>query len=92
MEVETGYVVPFQTSAIFCVNCGMLLRLESSSSKIQCKFCKQVTDIKDLMGEEVVTSKVITQGKEWMSQQKDADEEDRAIVEQDCEKDDCDNN
>lgn len=70
----------------------MLLRLESATSRVQCKFCHKLTDIKDLMGEDVVTSKMVTQGKEWMKSQKGADENYRAIVEQDCENKECSNN
>ncbi len=46
----------------------------------------------ELMGEEVVTSKHVTQGKEWMKESKGADENYRAIVEQDCENEGCGNN
>ena len=44
------------------------------------------------MGEEVVTSKHVTQGKEWMKESKGGDENYRAIVEQDCENEGCGNN
>ena len=43
------------------------------------------------MGEEVVTSKIITQGKDWMKDRSASSKQDRAIVEQDCEKDGCGN-
>lgn len=59
-------IVPFQTSAVFCHNCGMMLRLESHSATAECRFCKQVTNIADLVGTEVVTRKELNQRKEWM--------------------------
>ena len=84
-------VCPFQTSAIFCSTCGMLLRLESAQSRTPCKFCNQVTDIKDLLSEEVVTRKVLQNKKEWMADpEKEGEQAERATVEQDCEE--CDNN
>jgi len=82
---------PFQTSAIFCHTCGMLLRLESAQSRTVCKFCHQVTDIKNLLSDEVVTRKVLANKKEWMQDPTDENEQaERATVEQDCEQ--CDNN
>jgi len=81
----------------------MMLRLESATTKNQCKFCHKLTDIKgkpllylnnlvELAGDVVVTSKLITQGKEWLKAAKNEDENYRAIIEQDCENEGCDNN
>ena len=38
-------LVPFRTSAVFCFNCGMMLRLDSHSSQAECRFCKEITKI-----------------------------------------------
>lgn len=50
-------LVPFQTSAVFCHNCGMMLQLSSHAPTAECRFCKHVTNISDLVGQEVVTKK-----------------------------------
>ena len=61
-------LVPFKTSALFCSNCGMMLKLESSSDTCVCRFCSNVTSIKgkhydkssnhlDLVGDVVTTKK-----------------------------------
>jgi LSD1 subclass zinc finger protein len=42
-------VQPIKTQAVFCKVCGMMLRLESASSKNECRFCHTVTDIKDMI-------------------------------------------
>ena len=66
MSTKVQNLVPFETSALFCSNCGMLLKLESNSSTSQCKFCNHITNVSgifafehsiDLIGNEVVTKK-----------------------------------
>ena len=79
----------FQTSAHFCRVCGMLLRLESTRSTIECKFCHTQTQISQLLGEEFET-KLEMKPKEWMRDTEAADKAKRATIEHDCEK--CDNN
>ena len=44
----------------------MMLSLESHSPTAECRFCKQVTRVADLVGTEVVTRKELNQRKEWM--------------------------
>ena len=59
-------LLPFRTSAVFCGHCGMLLPLTSHAPTAECRFCKHVTNIADLVGNEVVTRKELNQRKEWM--------------------------
>jgi uncharacterized CHY-type Zn-finger protein len=59
-------LLPFRTSAVFCGHCGMLLPLTSHAPTAECRFCKHVTSIADLVGNEVVTKKELNQRKEWM--------------------------
>jgi hypothetical protein len=44
----------------------MLLPLTSHAPTAECRFCKHVTNIADLVGNEVVTRKELNQRKEWM--------------------------
>jgi DNA-directed RNA polymerase I subunit RPA12 len=44
----------------------MLLPLTSHAPTAECRFCKHVTSIADLLGNEVVTKKELNQRKEWM--------------------------
>ena len=89
---------PFKTSTVFCSSCGMLLRLESTTTKTTCKFCQTVTDIKgklillikyrfciDHMNDEVVTIKKLSKNKDWLKDNSKNEAIERATVEQDCE-------
>ena len=38
-------IVPFRTSAVFCKNCGMMLKMESNKGTADCRFCNHVTNI-----------------------------------------------
>jgi DNA-directed RNA polymerase subunit M/transcription elongation factor TFIIS len=84
--------VPVKTTAVFCKDCGMMVQLESSSSKIVCKFCHKVTDIREMIKSgdlETETTVTLSQRKDWMIEERTGESE-RPTVEQDCEK--CDNN
>ena len=68
----------------------MMLRLESCSTKVCCRFCNSVTDINALIAEGSSETKLtFSQRKDWMHEAKSGDAE-RPTVEQECEK--CDNN
>lgn len=70
----------------------MMLRLESHSQLAECQFCKQVTNIADLVGNEVVTKMEFNQRKEWMESYKNKrmgqDGVEKALIDEDCPK--CD--
>ena len=80
--------MPFSTSAVFCGSCGMLLPLSSNQTHAECRFCKQLTSIADLVGNEVVTRKELNQRKEWMEtaeqRNKYAKGPEKVIVHEDC--------
>ena len=64
-----------------------MLRLESHSPTAECRFCKEVTNIIDLVGNEVVTKKELNQRKEWMESSinlRKAATVEKTIVEEDC--------
>ena len=71
----------------------MMLRLESASSKNECRFCHTVTDISSMISQgdlKTETTITLSQRKEWMAELVTSEENNRPTVEQDCEK--CDNN
>ena len=44
-------IVPFKTGALFCQNCGMMLKLtQNCGSTVTCKFCQHKSDINSLIG------------------------------------------
>ena len=66
-KVETPLLVPFATSANFCSQCGMLLRLESTRSLVECRFCHQKVKIEDICSQgSFRTNLTITRGKDWL--------------------------
>ena len=70
----------------------MMLRLESASSKNECRFCHTVTDITSMIqaGDlSTVATVQLSQRKEWMTENQTENNE-RPTVEQDCPK--CNNN
>jgi DNA-directed RNA polymerase I subunit RPA12 len=84
-------VVPFRTSAVFCSNCGMMLTLESHSSSAECRFCKQITSVAALLGNEVVTKKELNQRKDWMEMTAPVGQKvEKTIMSEDCPAEGCD--
>ena len=69
----------------------MMLRLESTTTKNECRFCHSVTDIQELIAEgEKETKVTFSQRKDWMHEAVQPDDSERPTVEQDCEN--CENN
>jgi DNA-directed RNA polymerase I subunit RPA12 len=65
----------------------MMLSLESHSATAECRFCKQVTRVADLLGNEVVTRKELNQRKEWMESseaQHKRSKIEKTIMNEDC--------
>jgi DNA-directed RNA polymerase subunit M/transcription elongation factor TFIIS len=87
-SIQQPNLIPFRTSAVFCSACGMLLPLTSTQTHAECRFCKHVTAIADLVGNEVVTRKELNQRKEWMEtaeqRNKYAKGPEKVIVNEDC--------
>lgn len=85
--MSSSTLVAFHTSAVFCSNCGMMLALESHTPVATCRFCKHQTALKDLVDTEVVTSKSLTQRKEWMENSQTEQKKQKVtkvVVEEDC--------
>ena len=83
-------VVPFQTTALFCKQCGMLLKLESANPRVQCKFCHATTNIDALEETTTETTVTLQHRKEWMRDASEEKNSKKPTVEQDCPE--CDNN
>ena len=90
IDSEFGMVQPFQTSAMFCQTCGMLLRLESTRSTITCQFCHTHTPVQSLVESDPFITKLELKSKDWLRDTEAADKAKRATIEHDCEK--CGNN
>ena len=49
-HINQKHEVAFETSALFCEGCGMLLKLQSlTKSEIVCKFCDLHTNLDKLI-------------------------------------------
>ena len=49
-QINQKHEVAFETSALFCEGCGMLLKLQSlTKSEIVCKFCDLHTNLDKLI-------------------------------------------
>ena len=82
MSLQT--ITRCKTSAVFCKVCGMMLRLESASSKNECRFCHTVTDIKEMMSRGDLTTETtvpLSQRKAWMTETTKANDNERPTVE-----------
>ena len=96
-QQDAAVDAPFETSALFCANCGMLLQLHqlssSSTGRITCQFCQHQTDLNKLLessGATIVHTKTFNQQKEWLTGPHQKKEKEKAIVEEDCPNEKCD--
>jgi len=67
----------------------MMLKLNSKIAHTECRFCKHVTDIRDLIGETVVNRKELSHRKEWLEEATEEIKKERPTTREECPK--CEN-
>ena len=95
-QTDEKHDVPFQTSALFCANCGMLLQIQQLSlgysGKITCQFCRHGSDLEQLLGSAATvehTKSYEHMQKEWLTGPHEKKEKEKAIIEEDCPIEEC---